>query len=164
MTRPPVDIFRPVREGRRVVVDYAGMLRLEQSLLDTRRIYSMFHNYDVVSNIFTVHYKRKQDSRQRAAIHLAFCPRESADEAVSQLNKYKKDGIEHNVSKWQMPLKHIGTSWDTGRKAGHFSRRDQGSAVATNLESVGAGCRNSACLRSYIAPGPSFPRVGNFSS
>ena len=156
MTQPPVDIFRPVREGRRIVVDYASLTGLEHSFGDTRRTNSMFHNYDIVSNTSPVYYKRRQGSPWKSAIHLDFCLRESADEAVSQFNMYKRDGIEHTVSKWQMPLKHIGSSWDGGRKGGHCSGRVQVSPVATNLESIGAVCRNSACLHlhSRIAQGP----------
>ena len=100
LTQPPVDIFRPVREGRRVTVDYAAMSgRDEHSLEATRRIYSMFHSYELASRSPSVYYERKLDGQRRASIHLDFCLRESADEAVSLFNKYKIDGVEHTVSK-----------------------------------------------------------------
>jgi hypothetical protein len=43
-------------------------------------------------------------------MHLNFCLREAADEAVLLYNKNKKHDIEHTVSKWQMQLNYTGTS------------------------------------------------------
>jgi hypothetical protein len=40
------------------------------------------------------------------------------------------------VSKYQIPMRHLGASWDGGLKGGHRSGRDQGSAVGTNYEHV----------------------------
>ena len=63
-----------------------------------------------------------------------FATREEAEEVVQIFNGAKFANHKMEVSKYQIPMKHLGTSWDGGLKGGHQSGRDQGNAAGTNYE------------------------------
>ena len=143
--QPPKDIFRPVREGRRVAVDMP-----ENTCRLPNELYSLFHNYNVERMGKKVLYKRK-DGTSRTAVMIDFSTREEAEIAVKVYNKSLFKGERILVNKYQIPLKYLGgTSWDGGRRGGHYSGRDQGNAAGTNFERV--SCHIQPSLSSMPCP------------
>ena len=128
---PPKGIFRPVREGRRVVVDVP-----QPSSFNSKGIYALFYSYNVDSVSHSISYEEKGSKLQRTCWHVDFSSLEEADDAIRVLNGTECMGTKVRVTKWQIPLKYLGASWDSGRPGEHFSGRDQGSAVGTNYEYV----------------------------
>lgn len=127
----PTNIFQAVREGRRV-----GFDTLEApSSFTTTILYKLLHNYNVMCVAKKILYTRKSVQR-RCCIFVDFATREEADQVVQIFNGAKHEGFTLEVSKYQIPLRHLGASWDGGIKGGHRSGRDQGSAVDTNYEYV----------------------------
>jgi hypothetical protein len=126
----PTNIFQSIREGRQVGFDTVDP-GLTANLDD---IYKLLHNYDVMCLSKPIRYNRRLV--RRCCKFVDFATREEADQAVQTFNGAKWDGLKMEVSKYQIPLKHLGASWDGGQKGGHRSGRDQGSAVSTNYEYV----------------------------
>jgi hypothetical protein len=138
---PPEDIFRPVREGRRVVVDLP-----RQAHFLVQNIYALFYSYNVDSVSWDIPYEEKTTKSQRKCWHVDFSTREEADDAIRVFNGTKYKGTKLRVTRWQIPLKHLSASWDSGRPGEHFSGRDQGSAVGTNYEYVSFALCTSVIL------------------
>ena len=126
----PTNVFQSIREGRRVGFDmlYHG------APLNIDDLYKLLHNYNVKCIGKGYHYFR-QLVRRRCSF-FDFATREEADQVVQIFNGIKLNGFELEVSKYQIPMKYLGTSWDGGLKGGHRSGRDQGSAVGTNYDYV----------------------------
>lgn len=139
--KAPRDIFRPVREGRRVVVDLPS-----QAQVSLAQIYELFHSYNVDATSWEIKYTQKVGGHERSCYQLDFSTREEADDAVRVFHKYKYKGCRLQVAKYQIPLKYLGASWESGRPGAHFSGRDQGSAVGTNYEHVSLALRTSIIL------------------
>ncbi|KAF2626714.1 hypothetical protein BU25DRAFT_449256 [Macroventuria anomochaeta] len=130
--RPPKDIFRSIRQGRRVAIDMPRSVNHHPG-----ELYALFHNYNIDSMGDFIEYRRKSDSGLRSTIMLDFTTREEADKSVHVFDEHKFKGMVLQVRKWQLPLKHLGgTSWDGGRPGIHYSGRDQGNAAGTNFEHV----------------------------
>jgi hypothetical protein len=136
--KAPKKIFRPIREGRRVVVDFPSAAQVK-----LRHIYALFHSYNVDATSWEIKYRQKSDGHKRACFQLDFPTREEADDAVHVFHEYKLNGCRLHVAKYQIPLKYLGASWDSARPGAHFSGRDQGSAVGTNYEHVSLDLRTS---------------------
>jgi hypothetical protein len=152
LLEPPKDLFAPVREGRRITFDNFPVL--EKEVLETSSLlggpkktgplvdvsqtlmYQLLHNYNVTSLSRTVLYLRKPEKSLIRALHVDFASKDEADHARLTFNNFSYHGSVLGVATWQIPMKHLGVSWDSGRKGGHFSGRDQGSAVGTNFEEV----------------------------
>lgn len=98
-TQRPLDIFRPVREGRRIVVDFAHQYQKESGLAGTQALYEMFHNHDVLALPYVIFYTQKTNKQSRASVHVDFSAREDADQAILMYNKYRRHGVEYTVSK-----------------------------------------------------------------
>jgi hypothetical protein len=81
-------------------------------------------------------YKRKTDKQTVRAMNVDFATKDEAEHARLKFNEFNWYGKIIGGAPWQVPMKHLGVSWYSGRKAGHFSGRDQGSAVGTNFEEV----------------------------
>jgi hypothetical protein len=126
----PTNIFQSVREGRRVGFDTADL----GPTLNVDDIYKLLHNYNVMCASKPIKYNRGLVRRHCKFVD--FATREEADQVVQIFNGAKLHGLKMEVSKYQIPLKHLGASWDGGLKGGHRSGRDQGSAVSTNYEYV----------------------------
>jgi RNA recognition motif-containing protein len=138
---PPKNIFRLVREGRRVVMDVPQQANF--FLSDTS---ALFYNYNVDAVSLEVVYEQKSSKSRRKCWHVDFSTREKADDAVRVFHKFKYKGSRLQVAKYQIPLKYLGASWDSGLPGAHFSGRDQGSAVGTNYEHVSLAVRTSVIL------------------
>ncbi|KAH6638999.1 hypothetical protein C7974DRAFT_373291 [Boeremia exigua] len=121
----PRNIWKPYREGR-VVALTAGC---EFDLFD---MYELFHNYDV--DCLSGCFRTGQSEEYRNMIH--FATRKEADEVIQLFDRSTLWGSRCRVSRWQIPLRFLGNSWDNGPKGGHWSGRDQGSAAGTNFQSV----------------------------
>lgn len=126
---PPRNIFAPYREGR--VVGVTSSIKLVST-----DMYKMFHAYDVDSLSSEIQYTRNRDKADITALMVSFATRREAEEVVQVFDGYKIQGHKLLVKPWQLPRKFLGASWDGGRGGGHFSGRDQGSAVGTKFESV----------------------------
>jgi hypothetical protein len=141
LMKAPKDIFRPIREGRRVVVDFPSAAQVW-----LRHIYALFHSYNVDATSWEIKYTQKTSGNRRSWYSVDFSTREEADDAVRVFHEYNLNGCRLHVAKHQIPLKYLGASWDSGHPGAHFSGRDQGSAVGTNYEHVSLALRTSVIL------------------
>ena len=139
--KAPKDIFRPIREGRRVVVDFPSAAQVCLG-----HIYALFHSYNVDATSWEIKYTQKVGGNKRSCYQVDFSTREEADDAVRVFHNYKLKGCRLHVAKYQIPLKYLGASWDSGLPGAHFSGRDRGSAVGTNYEHVSLALRTSVIL------------------
>lgn len=137
----PKDIFRPIREGRRVLVDFPSAVQVR-----LRQIYGLFHSYNVDATSWNIKYTQKVGGKERSCYQVDFSTREEADDAVRVFHEYNLNGCRLHVAKYQIPLKYLGASWDSGLPGAHFSGRDRGSAVGTNYEHVSLALRTSVIL------------------
>jgi hypothetical protein len=128
----PTNVFQPVREGRRVGLDTLDI----GSTIYPENSYKLLHDYNVMRVAKRITYTRKPVLQRRRCVFVDFATREEADEVVQIFNGAKFEGLTMEVSKYQIPMRHLGASWDGGLKGGHRSGRDQGSAVGTNYEHV----------------------------
>lgn len=126
----PTNIFQPIREGRRVAFDTVAIY----PPITPDVFYKYLHNYNVMCLAPKVLYMRGLVWRQCNFVD--FATREEAEEVVHIFNGAKFADFKMEVSKYQIPMRYLGTSWDGGPKGGHRSGRDQGNAVGTNYEFV----------------------------
>lgn len=101
-------------------------------------MYRLLHSYDVTS-LSWPQQRMQQSSDGKAKslmtfIMVTFATRSEAERVQAQFDGWTYQGLELQVRPWQIPRKFLGASWDSGRGGGHFSGRDQGSAVGTNFE------------------------------
>jgi hypothetical protein len=128
-------IFAPMREGRRVVIDDCPDPYLKGSGV-TILLYEMLYPFNVHGLRFTS-YKPKN---ARLSGWLAIITFESAKDAQKVCDMYdnsemKGRRVRVNISR--PPMKYLGgVSWDSGRAGEHFSARDLGNAKGTNFEQV----------------------------
>jgi hypothetical protein len=138
---PPKDLFAPIREGKRLVFDNVPTfprksLNFGYKTIDFSKpaLYKLLFSYNVTWVGDSVLYERKNDKIR--AINVDFATKDEAEHAWLKFNEFNWYGNIIGVAPWQIPMKHLGVSWDSGRKVGHFSGRDQGSAVGTSFEEV----------------------------
>jgi hypothetical protein len=144
---PPKDLFAPIREGKRLVFDNVPTFPGESLNLEVVKgfktidfskpvLYKLLFSYNVTWVGYSILYQRKNDKQTVRAMNVDFATRDEAEHARLKFNEFNWYGNIIGVAPWQVPMKHLGVSWDSGRKARHFSGRDQGSAVGTNFEEV----------------------------
>ena len=102
------------------------------------KLYELLHSYNTTGISYSVFYNRKSDNALIRTVHVDFLSKDEAEDARQRYNGYNWNGYVLGVAPWQIPMKHLGVSWDSGRgqKGVHFSERDQGSAADTNFEEV----------------------------
>jgi hypothetical protein len=141
-TKPPKDVFAPVREQRRL-----GFMNLcsrdpivnGDNQVPAREVYSLLHNYNVTYWKPTNTQKTLSSGGKitQQCSFIDFATRDEAKDAQNTFDGQMYNGHKLQVRPWQIPRKFLGASWDTGRGGEHFSgQRDQGSAVGTNYEEV----------------------------
>lgn len=136
--KPPSDIFAPMRESRRVIVDnlpnYLPVhLRQRKGPVLKDRIYAMFHSFDVLCTSRVRSYKDPRPKQRKFLLVLDFQTPEEADMACNLHDGHLVESHELAVAVSKPPMRHIAASWDGGKAGYHNSLRDTGSAVGTNF-------------------------------
>jgi hypothetical protein len=139
----PKDLFAPVREYRRVIVENVPYPRLDNSVSVTWKcLYELLYGFDVLSCSTVQVYKPKHSKINGCSVKFDFVTREDAEVAVDSFEGcfIGACGLPSIWSVAKVPLKY-GPSWDNDtslhRRMGHSkSGRDEGSAVGTNWEFV----------------------------
>jgi hypothetical protein len=146
LTEPPMDMFAPVREQRRIgfrnvplphLVKTRVGFKLGEALLET--VYRLLHDFNVVTaaTVWPEQAVRNGRLMSKGTVFIDFDTRDEAQRAQNTFDGRLYGSKRLVVRPWQISLKYLGASWDTGRGGEHFSgRRDQGSAIGTNYEEV----------------------------
>jgi hypothetical protein len=146
LTEPPVDMFAPLREQRRMgftniplphLVTTRARFKSRETLVETA--YRLLHDFNVNSaaTVWPEENARKGYQMTTGTVLIDFDTREEAKCAQNKFDGRLYGSRTVIVRPWQIPLKYLGASWDTGRGGEHFSgKRDQGSAIGTNYEEV----------------------------
>jgi hypothetical protein len=141
-TKPPKDVFAPVREQRRIGfmnLCSRGLNAGGENQVPAREVYRLLHNYNVTywkPSMFQTTLSTGRKITQEVSF-VDFATRDEAKDVQDRFDGQMYNGHKLRVRPWQIPKKFLGASWDTGRGGEHFSgQRDQGSAVGTNYEEV----------------------------
>jgi hypothetical protein len=146
--KPPQDPFAAVRQQRRIVFENIPHLPPRKAhKRQPFQAYELLHNFNVTYFTTSKKHSRALPSGKYVMITFFMADFETKDEAELAIAKYHGSilkGQKLHVSKWQIPRRFLGVSWDEARGGEHFSgRRDQGSAIGTNFEEVPIGLTRS---------------------
>jgi hypothetical protein len=133
-TTYPTDLFAPLRQSRRLVMDnFPPPLGPGSYCEALTGVYRLYHHLDVECVSLPHRYKSRELSGW--ATHIDFATREQAELAL-QHRTSEMCGHKVIIAISKPPLK-FGIPWDTGaRPSGHNGTRDQGTAEDTNFEAV----------------------------
>jgi hypothetical protein len=146
---PPKDLFAPLRESRRVVIENMPHFEWREAT-PYRYLYRLLHSFDVLCCSGLARYIPKSGNISGCFMKVDFATKQDADIAI---DSFDQTIICDHTTLWsvsKLPLKYS-ESWDKNtslhRKLGHNkSGRDEGSAVDTNWETVSAFTYNVSCF------------------
>jgi len=120
----PFNLFAPLRESRRVVLENLPYPLKAMNLLYSN-IYSLLHGYNILGSGSFFRYKPRNPKLSGWAIKLDFTTKAEADEAILTYDGQMVGGRPVQMSISKPPMRYTAVSWDGGRSGSHNSSRDR---------------------------------------